>query len=103
MRASYVVGLALILLVAGRWANNKPALNIQTVIGGAFVILVISALDGGQTEDIAKGLAWLILAAVALSDQSPLKAIAAASTAKVTGATTVTAKQKAIGPGGPNA
>lgn len=103
MRASYVVGLALLLLVAGRWANNKPALNAQTVIGGAFVIIVISALDGGATEDIAKGLAWLILAAVALSNDSPLKAIAAASTAKVTGKTTITAQQKAVGSGGPNA
>ena len=103
MRASYIAALAFLLLVAGRWANNKPALNVQTVVGGAFVIIVIAALDGGATEEIAKGVAWLILAAVALGSDSPLKAIAAAATAKATGKATVTAQQKAIGAGGPNA
>ena len=103
MRASYVAALAFLLLVAGRWAANKPALNIQTVVGGAFVIIVIASLDGGATEEIAKGIAWLILAAVALSNDSPLKAIATAAAAKATGSPTVTAQQKAIGAGGPNA
>lgn len=103
MRASYVTALAFLLLIAGRWANNKPALNVQTVVGGSFVIIVIAALDGGATEDIAKGAAWLILAAVALSADSPLKAIAASAAGKATGKATVTAQQKAIGAGGPNA
>ena len=103
MRASYITALAVLLLVAGRWAHDKPALNVQTVVGGVFVIMVIAALDGGATEEIAKGMAWLILAAVALSADSPLTAIAAAATAKATGKTTVTAQQKAIGAGGPNA
>lgn len=103
MRASYIAALAFLLLVAGRWAHNKPALNTQTVVGGAFVIIVIAALDGGATEEIARGIAWLLLAAAALSPDSPLTAIAAAATAKATGKATVTAKQKAIGAGGPNA
>jgi hypothetical protein len=103
MRASYIAGLALLLLVIGRWAHNQPALNVQTVVGGAFVIVVIAALDGGATEEIAKGTAWLILAAVALSANSPLTAIATAAAGKATGSPTVTAQQKAIGAGGPSA
>jgi hypothetical protein len=103
VRASYLAAAAFLLLIAGRWAHDKPALNIQTVAGGAFVIIVIAALDNGATEEIAKGIAWLLLAAVALSADSPLTAIAAAATAKATGSATVTASQKAIGAGGPNA
>lgn len=103
MRASYITGLAFLLLVVGRWAHNEKALNVQTIAGGAFVIIVIAALDNGSTEEIAKGLAWLILAAVALSKNSPLTAIATAANAKATGSTTVTAQQKAVGAGGPNA
>jgi hypothetical protein len=103
MRASYVAALAFLLLVIGRWAHGKPALNVQTVVGGAFVILVIAGLDQGATEEIARGIAWLILAAVALSANSPLTAIATAAGAKATGSQTVTAQQKAIGAGGPSA
>jgi hypothetical protein len=103
MRASYIVALSVLLLVAGRWAHGKPALNVQTVVGGAFVVIVIAALDTGATEEIAKGMAWLILAAVALSADSPLTAIATAAAAKATGSPTVTAQQKAVGAGGPNA
>ena len=87
MRATYLVAVAFALLVIGRWAHDKPALNIQTVAGGAFVIVVIALLDGGATEEIARGLAWLILAVVILSDSSPLTAIANLAT-KATGKTT---------------
>lgn len=76
MRASYLTALALVLLVIGRWAHDKPALDIQTVAGGIFVVIVIALLDGGSTESIARGLAWLILAVVILSPNSPLTAIA---------------------------
>lgn len=103
MRASYVVFAALALLVIGRWAHNKPALNVQTVVGGAFVIIVIAMLDGGKTEEIAKGIAWILLAVAALNPDSPLTAIASAEAAKTTNNPTTTAAQKAAGRGGPNA
>ena len=75
MRASYVTALAFLLLVIGRWAHAKPALNAETVVGGAFVVIVIAAMDAGRTEEIAKGMAWLILAVVALGPDSPLTAL----------------------------
>jgi hypothetical protein len=87
MRAGAVVAVALGLLVLGRWAHGKPALNVQTVVGGAFVVLVIAMLDSGKTEEIARGIAWIILAVVALSKDSPLTSIATAANAKLTAKT----------------
>lgn len=79
------MALAFGALVVGRWAHNKPALNAETVVGGAFAIIVIAALDGGQTEDIARGFAWIFLAVVLLGTDSPLNAIQKLSTTKSTG------------------
>lgn len=79
------MALALGALILGRWAHSKPALNTGTVAGGAFAIIVIAALDGGETEGIAQGLAWIFLAVVLLSADSPLSAIAKLSTSTSTG------------------
>lgn len=61
MRASTIMTLAVAAYVISRWAHNKPALNTQVVVSGAFAIIVIALLDQGQTEPIAKGFAWLFL------------------------------------------
>lgn len=103
MRAAYVVALAILLLVIGRWAHNMPAFNVQTVVAAVFVTLVIAALDHGATEEIAKGMAWVLLAVVVLNPLSPITAIANAINSKVTGNPTPSAAQKAVGRGGPNA
>lgn len=100
MRASYVAALAFLLLVIGRWAHNKPAFDVRTVAGGVFVILVIAALDQGSTEEIARGLAWILLAVVVLSTNSPLSGIAALVNRKATGKALTPAQQK-TGRGGP--
>jgi len=76
VRAAYVAALAFLLLVAGRWAHGHPAFTVQTVAGSAFVILVIATLDHGRAEPAAKGIAWILLAVVALNKDSPLTAIA---------------------------
>jgi hypothetical protein len=76
MRAAYVAFLAYVLLVVGRWSHGKPAFTVQSVAAGAFVILVIAAMDNGRTEPVAKGIAWILLAVVALNKDSPLTAIA---------------------------
>lgn len=98
MRAGYVVALALALLVIGRWAHNKPAFDIQTIAGGAFVIIVVSLLDQGATEDIAKGIAWILLAVVILNPDSPVVAIARAINTKATGQLTPGQKAQRGGP-----
>jgi hypothetical protein len=79
MSATKVFGAAIALGVIGRWANNKKALpspaGTLEVIGALFLV---SFMDKGKTEPIAKGLAWLFMAAVLLSDSSPLTGLARA-------------------------
>lgn len=68
----FAVAAALI----GRWANNKSTpVNAKVIIEVVFAVLVVAFLDQGQTEGVAKGLAWLFLAAVLLSNNSPLQAL----------------------------
>ncbi len=73
MSATKVFGAAIALGVVGRWANNKKALpdptGVLEVLGALFLV---AFMDQGKTEPVAKGLAWLFLAAVLLSDSSPL-------------------------------
>lgn len=61
MRASVVMAIAVILYIIARWTRNKPAVTLQSVLGGIFAIFVIALLDHGRTEEIAKGFAWLFL------------------------------------------
>lgn len=79
MSATKVFGAAIALGVIGRWANNKKALpgpaGTLEVIGALFLV---SFMDRGRTEPIAKGLAWLFMAAILLSDSSPLTGLAKA-------------------------
>lgn len=58
----------------GRWAHNQP-IGAGTIVRAVFAIVVIAALDQGDTEPIAKGLATLFLVAVLLGKNSPLNAI----------------------------
>ena len=62
------------IAILGRWANNKP-IGAATIVRAAFAILVVAALDQGETEPVAKGFAGLFLAAVLLGNNSPLNAI----------------------------
>lgn len=76
MNASTVMMVAILSAVIGRWAHNQPTGSIKTVVEAAFALIVITLLDQGKTEPIAKGFAWLFLAAVLLSNNSPLTGIA---------------------------
>jgi hypothetical protein len=51
--------LAVLLYIVHRWATNKPAVTLPIVMSGLFVIFVIAMLDGGRTEPVARGFAWL--------------------------------------------
>ena len=76
MSATVVFAIAWGALILGHWANNKPTINVKQVIEMAFALLVIALLDQGETEPIAKGFAWLFLAAVLLRNDSILTALA---------------------------
>jgi hypothetical protein len=66
--------------VLGRWANDQDAVpSAKQVIEVLFALILIAALDQGRTESIARGFALLFLAAVLLSDDSPLTGLAKAT------------------------
>jgi hypothetical protein len=76
MKATMVFLIAWGALVLGHWANNKPTINQKQVIEMAFALIVIAIMDQGETEPVAKGFAWLFLAAVLLRNDSILTALA---------------------------
>jgi len=53
--------IAVGLYILHRWAVNKPAVTLPILLSGAFAIFVIALLDGGRTEPVAKGFAWLFV------------------------------------------
>lgn len=83
MSATVVFAVAWGALVLGHWAHNQPATSVKQVLEMTFALIVIALLDQGETEPVAKGFAWLFLAAVLLRSDSILTALA-----KVTGAGT---------------
>jgi len=80
MRATTVMLLAIGALILAHWANNEPTVNAKMVIELVFALIVIAALDQGQTEPVAKGFAWLFLVAVLLSNKSVLTGLGKAGT-----------------------
>ena len=79
MSATKVFGAAIALGVVGRWANNKKALpGVQGTLEVIGALFLVSFMDKGKTQPVAKGLAWLFMAAVLLSDSSPLTGLAKA-------------------------
>jgi drug/metabolite transporter (DMT)-like permease len=83
LTASEIMFVAIGAALVGRWANNKSTpLGPKQVIEAIFAVLFIGFLDQGKTEPIAKGFAWLFLAAVLLSDYSPLNALSKAENSK---------------------
>ena len=76
MSATVVFAIAWAALLLGHWANNQPTTNVKQVLEMGFALIVIALLDQGQTEPIAKGFAWLFLAAVLLRSDSILTALA---------------------------
>ena len=79
MSASVVMALAVLLYVIARWAHNKPAITLGSVVGGLFVIFVIALLDQGRTEQVAKGFAWLFFIVAAYNAIPPLTSAAVTS------------------------
>ena len=62
MRATTIMLLAIGALVLAHWAHGKPTVSPKMVVELAFALIVIAALDQGDTEPVARGFAWLFLA-----------------------------------------
>jgi hypothetical protein len=83
VNATTVMATAIVGGIVGRWAHNRPAVpSAGGVVKILFAVVVIAALDQGNTQDVARGFAWLFLAGVLLSNNSPLTGIAKTVTAK---------------------
>jgi hypothetical protein len=83
MKATTVMAIAVVGGVVGRLSHGqKIVASAAGVVEVVFAAVVISALDQGRTASIARGFAWLFLAAVLLSDNSPLTGIAKLVNAK---------------------
>lgn len=77
MSATTTMAIAIVAGLVGRWSHNQKAIpSASGLVKIVFAVVVIAALDSGQTQDIARGFAWLFLAAVLLSNNSPLTGIA---------------------------
>ncbi len=82
MSATTVMAIAIVGGIVGRWAHNKKAVpSAATIVKILFAVVVVAALDQGNTATVARGFAWLFLAGVLLSNSSPLTGIAKSVTA----------------------
>jgi hypothetical protein len=67
-------------LIVGHWSHSEPTVSVKQIIEMAFALIVIALLEGSaQSEPIAKGFAWLFLAAVLLRSDSVLTGLAKAT------------------------
>lgn len=83
MGATTVMAIAVVGGLVGRWSHNQKAVpSAGGLVQIAFAVVVIAALDQGQTQQVARGFAWLFLAAVLLSNNSPLTGLAKSVNAK---------------------
>jgi hypothetical protein len=77
VNATTVMGIAIVGGIVGRWAHNRPTVpSASGIVKLMFAVVVIAALDSGSTQQVARGFAWLFLAGVLLSNNSPLTGIA---------------------------
>lgn len=67
--------VAIIAKLIGRWAHDENTISVGMIVGAIFVVVVVGMMDSGATEEIAKGIAWLILASVLLANDSILPAL----------------------------
>lgn len=86
MSASQIMAIAIVGGLVGRWSHNQKTVpSAGGVVQIVFAVIFIAALDQGSTQQVAKGFAWLFLAAVLLSNNSPLTGIAKSINAKPKG------------------
>lgn len=84
MTATRIMMVAIVAGVLGRFAHGESAVpSAKGLVQVGALLLFIAALDSGKTEPIAKGGAWLFLAAVLLSNNSILTGLAKISNGPV--------------------
>lgn len=78
MSATTVMLIAWAALVLGHWSHNQKAVpSAKQVIEIVFAILVIAFLEANpSSQPVARGFAWLFLAAVLLRSDSILTGLA---------------------------
>lgn len=77
MSGTTIMAIGIVAGLVGRWSHNQKAIpSAAGIVEIIFAVVVIAALDQGSTAQISKGFAWLFLAAVLLSNNSPLTGIA---------------------------
>lgn len=73
MNATELMALAFVLAVVGRWEHGESAVpSGKGLIEVIFALLLVAFLDQGRTAPIARGFAYIFLAAVLLGSKSPL-------------------------------
>lgn len=83
MNATTLMAIGIVSGLVGRWAHNRPTIpSAGGVVQIVFAVVLIAALDSGSTQQVARGFAWLFLAGILLSNNSPLTGIAKATTKK---------------------
>ena len=78
MSATTIMLIAWGALILGHWSSNEKAIpNAKQLIEIVFAILLIAFLEANpSTQPVARGFAWLFLAAVLLGNKSILNGLA---------------------------
>lgn len=80
MNATELMAVAFLLAIIGRWEHGKKTMpNGKAVIEIVFALLLIAFLDQGRTQPLARGFAYIFLAAVLLGSNSPISGLANAN------------------------
>lgn len=80
MNATELMALAFLLAIIGRWEHNQATMpGGKAIVEVIFALLVIAFLDQGRTQPIARGFAYIFLAAVLLGKNSPISGLANAN------------------------
>jgi len=80
MNATELMALAFLLAIIGRWEHGQKAMpGGKAIVEVIFALLVIAFLDQGRTQPLARGFAYIFLAAVLLGSNSPITGLAKAN------------------------
>lgn len=82
MKASDLVLLAAVIVLIGRWAQNK-SIKASEVVGGLFAALIIGLMDNGAGHKLALAFAWLFVVGASLTALEPVLTNTGASTSVI--------------------